>query len=240
MLGTVINVVTIVGCTLVGILFGKRFSENLREVLFTILGVFIIYIGVDFFLQASNEVVCLISAVLGAWLGEVMKLDDKVEAFGVWLNSLRDRFGKDRRSSTDASRERFIQGFVTATAVFLIGPIGILASFQAGLNGDMELLIVKSVIDGVSCIIFGSLMGIGVAFSALPVLVYQGALTLFAARLSSVLTDSMIAEMTGTGGILLGLIAASSLLGIKKIRTTSTVPAILIAPVLIWLVEKFA
>lgn len=240
MLGTVIDVVAIVGCTLIGIFFGKRFSENLREVLFTILGIFVVYLGVDLFLQASNQVVCLISAVLGAWLGEVMKLDDKVEAFGSWLNSLRDRFGKDRRSSTDISRERFVQGFVTATAVFLIGPIGILASFQAGLNGDLELLIVKSVIDGVSCIIFGSLMGIGVAFSALPIFIYQGSLTLFAAQLSSVLSESMISGMTGTGGILLGLIAASSLLGIKKIRTTSTIPAIIIAPILISLVERFS
>lgn len=240
MLGTVINVAAIVGCTLIGIFFGKRFSENLREVLFTALGIFVLFLGVDLFLQAPNQVVCLISAVLGAWLGDMMKLDDKVEAFGSWLNTLRDRFGTDRHSTTDASRERFIQGFVTATAVFLIGPIGILASFQAGLNGDQELLIVKSVIDGVSCIVFGSLMGIGVAFSALPILVYQGALTLFAERLSSVLSESMIAEMTGTGGILLGLIAASSLLGIKKIRTTSTVPAIVIAPILISLVERFS
>lgn len=239
MLGSILNAAAIFAGTLVGMGFGAKFTTRMRDILSAILGTFVIFLGIDMFFDSQNQIIPLVSAVIGTFIGEALKIEAKSEAFGGWFQSISTKLAGNSAAADGENRKRFIDGFVTATLVFLIGPVGILGSIQAGLNGNYELLIVKSILDGVSSVVFASAMGIGVGFSALPVLVFQGTITLFAAQFQSLLTAGMIAEMTGTGGILLGLIGISSLLSLKKIPAVSMVPAIFLAPILTAIAEKF-
>lgn len=237
--GAILNSLAIFAGTLIGIIFGAKFTTRMRDVLFAILGTFVIFLGIDMFFESRNQIIPLISAAFGTLVGEILRLEAKAEAFGVWLQAFSAKLTGNPRLNDAEVRRRFVNGFVTATLVYLIGPIGILGSIQAGLNGNYELLIVKSILDGVSSIVFASALGIGVGFSSLPVFVFQVIIVVFASQFQSILTDGMIAEMTGTGGILLGLIGISSLLNLKKIPAASTVPAIFIAPILALVIEKF-
>jgi hypothetical protein len=126
-----------------------------------------------------------------------------------------------------------------ASLLFCIGPIAILGSIQAGLTGDYNLLVIKSVLDGFAAMAFASTLGVGVLFSAAMILVYQGAITLLAAQLNAIATKPMLAEMTATGGVLLLGIAISSLLEIKKIRVGNFLPALFLAPLIVWIINLF-
>jgi hypothetical protein len=121
----------------------------------------------------------------------------------------------------------------------VIGPIAILGSIQDGLTGNSEMLVIKAILDGFASIAFASSLGIGVAFSALSVLVYQGAISLLAGFFNQVFSDAMMLEMTAVGGLILMAIAISSLLAIKKIRTGSFLPALLITPLIVLILETF-
>jgi uncharacterized membrane protein YqgA involved in biofilm formation len=134
---------------------------------------------------------------------------------------------------------RFIRGFLTASLVFCVGPITILGSIQDGLTGDYNLLAIKSVLDGFAALAFGSTLGIGVLFSTLVILVYQGGLSLLAAQAQALITQPMMAEMTAVGGVLLLGLAISSLLEIKPIRVGNFLPALLIAPLIVAILNYF-
>jgi uncharacterized membrane protein YqgA involved in biofilm formation len=166
-------------------------------------------------------------------LGEWWKIEEGVSRLGGWLET---RFTKEEDSS---SRERFIRGFLTASVLFCAGPVAILGSIQNGAQGDPQLLIIKSVLDGLFAMSFASTVGIGVAFSALPVFVYQGTLTLLSIQLQAVLNDAMLQELTAAGGVVLMAVGVSSVLGIYKMRVGSLVPALIIAPLIVWIVQQF-
>ena len=239
MLGTVLNSISIILGSFIGVFFGSKFSGSLRDTFYAILGTFAIFMGIGMFLESENAIVCLTSLFLGTFIGEVTRLEEKVESAGARVIAFSARFyGATRQEESD--RQRMIKGFVTASLFFVTGPIGILGAFQSGLSGDLDLLMMKSLLDGITAIVFASVMGIGVAFSALAGLVYQGFLTLFSRPFHAFLSDAMISEMTGTGGILLGMIGISSLLGLKKICASSAIPAIFLAPLMMWFVERFA
>jgi hypothetical protein len=126
---------------------------------------------------------------------------------------------------------------MTASLLFCIGPMAILGSIQAGLNGDISLLVIKSVLDGFAAMAFASTLGVGVLFSAAMILLYQGSITLLAAQLNAIFSKTMMAELTATGGVLLLGIAISSLLEIKKIRVGNFLPALVLAPLIVWIVS---
>jgi uncharacterized membrane protein YqgA involved in biofilm formation len=131
-----------------------------------------------------------------------------------------------------------VRGFLTASLLFCIGPMAILGSINDGLSGDYSLLAVKSVLDGFASLAFASTLGIGVLFSSLPVFVYQGGISLMGGGLSAILTDAMIAEMTATGGVILAGLAISSLLEIKPIRVGNFLPALAVAPLIVWILTQ--
>ena len=132
-----------------------------------------------------------------------------------------------------------MRGFLTASLLFCVGPIAILGSIQDGLTGNYNLLAVKSVLDGFAALAFSSTLGVGVLFSALMILVYQGSVSLLAAQLNAIVTSSMMNEMTATGGVILMGLAISSLLEIKKIRAGNFLPALVIAPLIVWILSLF-
>jgi uncharacterized membrane protein YqgA involved in biofilm formation len=232
MTGTLINVIAIlIGGTL-GTLLGSRLPDRIRQTVMVGMGLFVLAIGLQMFLKTANSLVVLASLVVGIILGEWWQIEEGIR----WLGRILERRLMPQNGSQEehqARQERFVRGFFTASLLFCVGPIAILGSIQDGLTGNFQLLAVKSVLDGFASIAFASSLGIGVLFSALPLLCYQGGISLAATQIQPFFSNPMMIEMTATGGILLMAIAISSLLEIKPIRTGNLLPALIIAPLLV-------
>jgi uncharacterized membrane protein YqgA involved in biofilm formation len=233
MTGTLINIAAVLCGGTLGLIFGTRVPERLKATVVAGLGLFTAAIGIQMFLKTGNPIVVLGSLLIGVLLGEWWRIEDGLESLGQVLER---RFGGGE--SQEAS-SRFIKGFLTTSLLFCVGPLTILGSIQDGLTGDYSLLAVKSVLDGFAALAFASTLGVGVLFSTAVILVYQGGITLLAGQLNAVVTDSMMNEMTAAGGVILMGLAVSSLLELKKIRTGNFLPALAVAPLLVWILSLF-
>lgn len=227
-MGTLINVATIVVGGMLGLILGSRLSDRIRVTIVYALGLFTFAYGLQMFMKTQNSLIVLISLLIGVILGEWWQIEKRLENVGVWIES-KINHGK----TAEGANSRFVLGFLTASLVFCVGPMAILGAFQDGLTGDYGTLAVKAIIDGFTAMAFASSLGVGVIFSVLPVLVYQGGLTLLATQIQTVVTEPMMLEMSAAGGIILMAIAFSSLLEIKKIRAGNFLPALVIAPILV-------
>jgi uncharacterized protein len=234
LLGTLLNTATIVVGSILGVMIGTRLSSKLRDTVIFALGLFTLAYGLMSFLETSNPLVPLGGLLIGGLLGEWWGLEEHLERLGIFLRNKFTR-GKGREGHVST----FVEGFVTASLVFVIGPLAILGSIQDGLTGNYELLTIKAIMDGFASIAFASSLGIGVIFSALSILIYQGSITLMAGLFSQYFTEAMIAEMTAVGGLILMAIAISSLLNIKKLRTASYLPGLLVTPLIMLVLERF-
>lgn len=235
MTGTILNVVAILVGGGIGVLLGGRMPEKLRQTVMSGLGLFCLGIGLQMFLDTQNSLVVLGSIVVGALLGEWWRIEDGIRTLGAWLEGRVMRKPSNSAAGVpsvpaDLARNRFVQGFFTASLLFIIGPIAILGSIQDGLNGDFQLLAVKSIMDGFAALAFASSLGVGVLFSSLPILIYQGGISLLAAQIAPLISTDMMTEMTATGGVLLMAIAISSLLELRPIRSGNFLPALFLAP----------
>jgi uncharacterized membrane protein YqgA involved in biofilm formation len=232
MTGTIINVIAIlIGGTL-GTLLGSRLPDRIRQTVMAAMGLFVLAIGLQMFLETANSLVVLASLVIGVILGEWWQIEEGIRRMG---RTLERRVMPQNGTEEEhlARQERFVRGFFTASLLFCVGPIAILGSIQDGLDGNYQLLAVKSVLDGFASVAFASSLGVGVLFSALPILLYQGAISLAATQIQPFFSNPMMVEMTATGGILLVAIAVSSLLELKPIRTGNLLPALIVAPLLV-------
>jgi len=232
--GTIINVVTILVGSLIGVLVGERLSKRLRETIVSGLGLFTFGYGLMSFLDTQNPLVPLGGLLIGAMLGEWWRVEEGLEKIGIKL-----RNAVLKGDNEKPAHMNFVEGFVTASLVFVIGPIAILGSIQDGLTGNYEMLTIKAILDGFASIAFASTLGVGVAFSALSILIYQGAISLLSNFFSNFFSTGMMTEMTAVGGLILMAIALSSLLTIKKIRTGSYLPALIITPLIVYVIEQF-
>ncbi|RLC64592.1 MAG: DUF554 domain-containing protein [Chloroflexota bacterium] len=236
--GTIINVITVlVGGTL-GTLLGARLPERVRETIMHGLGLLTLVIGVQLALKTDNILIVLGSLLLGGIAGELLRIEDRLNQAGRWLEDRTTGLGNP--STADLPRpaaSRFSRAFLTASLVFCVGPMTILGSIQDGLIGDYTLLAVKATLDGFASLAFASTLGPGVISAALTVLLYQGALTLGAGWASAVLADPMITEMTATGGVLM-LALGLGLLEIKQIRAGNLLPALLVAPLIVAVISS--
>ena len=237
MSGTFINVAAILIGGSFGLLFGGRLPERLKSSVIAGMGLFTAVTGIKMFLETQNSIIVLGSLVIGVLLGEWWKIESGLQRLGEILEHRFDRSTSE--TGKFAPYGDFVRGFMTASLLFCIGPIAILGSIQAGLSGDISLLVIKSVLDGFAAMAFASTLGVGVLFSASVVLLYQGTITLLAAQLNALVSKPMMAELTATGGVLLLGIAISSLLEIKKIRVGNFLPALVIAPLIVWIVSRF-
>ncbi len=235
-MGAIVNAVGIVLGAVAGLLFGKAISEKLQETLLAGMGIFVALTGAVDFLKSENSLIPLLGLVIGTVIGELLKIEERTESLGGWLQS---KYAKITHGKQNESRERFISGFVTAALLFVIGPMGILGSIQEGLGQGLTTILAKSLIDCLTSVALASAMGIGVAFSALPVLIYQGAITLLAVQADKVLSASMINEMTACGGIMLVAIGMTSLMRIKKISVANMQPGLIIAPLICYIMSLF-
>lgn len=233
MTGTLINFAAIIAGGGIGLLLGAKISEKVKTTIISGLGIFTLLYAISLFLKTQNSLVVLGSILLGVLIGEWTHLQNGVENLGVWLES---RFSKSKGSE---ERNKFIHGFMTTTLIFCIGPMAILGAMEDGLTGNIQTLVIKSVLDGFAAMAFASTLGVGVLFSSFMVLLYQGAISLLAAQIQGVMTDEMILELTATGGVILAAIAVSNLLELKKIRTASFLPALFLAPLIVYLISLF-
>jgi len=227
MTGTILNIVAVLIGGGLGTFVGARLPARVQETVIWILGLFVIALGIKLTLQSQNALITLGSALVGGLLGEWWNLDSRLRRLGAWLEA---RFA---RSGNTEATARFIKGFVSASLIFCVGPLTILGSIQDGLTGNYQLLAVKSLLDGFAALAFSASLGVGVLFSTLVILVYQGGLSLLAAQAQSVLTTPMINEMTAVGGLLIMAIGFGSLLEMRPIRVANYLPALVIAPLIV-------
>lgn len=232
MIGTILNIATVIAGSLLGILFGARIPEKLKETVIAGMGLFTAAMGLQMFLKTENPLIVLGALLIGTLLGEWWRIEDGLHKLG---EILEQRFSREE----DDGSNKFVRGFLTASLLYCIGPMAILGSIQDGLTGNYNLLAVKSVLDGFASIAFASTLGIGVAFSSLIILVYQGGISLLAAQLDAIVNLSMMNELTATGGVLLMGVGISNLLEIKKIRVGNMLPALFIAPLIVWVLGLF-
>ena len=233
MTGTLINVAAILIGGTIGLIFGARIPERFKATVITGMGLFVAAMGMQMFLKSENQLIVLGALIVGALIGEWLKIEDRLQAFG---QSLEQRFSQEAETGAGS---KFVRGFMVASLLFCIGPMAILGSIQDGLTGDYNLLAVKSTLDGFASIAFASTLGIGVMFSSLIILLYQGGISLLAGQLSAIVTGPMMNEMTATGGVILLGLAISNLLDIKKIRVGNFLPALLVAPLIVWVLSLF-
>lgn len=228
MIGTLMNAGAVVAAGLIGARLGGRVNARVRETALDGLGLVVVVIGLQTALETRNMLLVLASIVLGGAGGAAIDIEQRLERVSV---SLERHFSA--HSAHAGPVPSISQGFVTASLVFCVGPMTVLGSIQDGLIGDFRTLAVKSLLDFVAGLAFASTMGVGVALSAVTVLVYQGALTILASALRDWLTDAMIREMSATGGVLIIGIGLR-LLAVKLVPVGNLLPAIAVAPLLQW------
>ncbi|ABZ83647.1 membrane protein, putative [Heliomicrobium modesticaldum Ice1] len=217
MIGTIVNTVAVIGGAVVGAVFQKAISERFKVTVMQGIGLSVCLIGMQMALQSKNPLIVVASLVLGGILGEAVAIEAKLERFGKWLES---KVGSHYGDVAKA--------FVTASLIYCVGAMAIMGSLQDGLTGDASVLFVKAMLDGITAIILASTLGIGVALSALPLFVYQGAITMTASYIQPFLQHGMIAEMTAVGGLLITGIG-TNILGVTRLRVGNLLPGILFA-----------
>ncbi len=223
MTGTWINVATVLCGGLLGLALGSRFPDKVRQTVMAGLGLITLVIGLQMALQTKNVLIVLGSLLAGGIVGELLDIDGAINRLARWAEA---RFSRDDGSST------FARAWVTTSLLFCVGPLTFTGAIQDGLTGDYHLLATKAMLDGFSSLAFGSALGLGVLASAATVLVYQGAISLAAGAIQSVLTAAMVNEMSATGGVLvLGI--GLGLLELKAIRVANFLPALVIAPAVV-------
>ncbi len=217
MLGTIVNTGTVVGGALIGVLIHSRMPERITRTTFQGIGLFTLYIGFTMAAKTGNVLIMVFSIVLGAIFGELLNLEARMEKVSEW--------GKRKVGSKN---DKFTEGFVTAFMLFCMGSMTILGSIEEGLGGEPTLLLAKSFLDGFGAVALASSLGIGVLFSAVPLLIYQGGLTLLAGLVQGWLTEPIINEVSAVGGLMLiGL--GITILEIKKMKILNLLPALIFA-----------
>ncbi|MDR1239508.1 MAG: DUF554 domain-containing protein [Treponema sp.] len=239
MLGTLVNVAVIVVCTLAGCFLIRGIPDRFEEIIKKAIGLSIVYVGIKGAMDSERMLLLIMSMVGGAVIGELIDIDKWMNRFGLWAEK---RLGMAApaapaaenatasaapASGRGSSKRNFSKGFVSASIIFCSGSMAIVGALQSGLQGNHETLFAKSILDGSISLVFGASMGIGVAFSALPVLIYQGGITLASLAIRDYLTPEIIREMSAVGSLLIAAIGFN-FLSVKEIKVANLIPGIFI------------
>ena len=227
MFGVIVNTATVLLGSIIGLICKKGIPERLSSAVMTGIGLCTVAIGFSGILEGENTLVLIISMVLGIIIGELLDIDGHV-------NRLVERVAGKAAGAGKAAQ--ISQGFITACLLFCIGAMTIVGSLNAGLRGDNEMLLTKSLLDFISSIMLSATLGIGVLFSAVFVLVFQGGIVLLAQFLAPVLSESCIAELTCAGSLMI-LALGLNIVGITKIKVINFLPALLLVPFVVKLLE---
>lgn len=215
MIGTLVNSAAIIAGGVAGQLLKKGIKDRYKTTVMQAISLSVILIGTHSALRAENLLGVIVCMAIGSLLGEAMKIEDRIEALGAFVEK---RFSR----STNGG---FSKGFVTASLVFCVGSMAIVGSLESGLTGNHNTLFAKSLLDGITSVVFASTFGSGVVFSAIPVLIYQGAITLGASLFKPFLTTGVISQMSGVGGLLIAAIGIN-MLQLTRIKVGNMLPAI--------------
>ncbi|HZG72359.1 MAG TPA: DUF554 domain-containing protein [Chondromyces sp.] len=226
LLGSIVNGV----CILAGSFLGKfltRIPEGIKGTVMQTIGLAVIVLGLQMGLKSQDFLTVILSLVIGTIIGELLRLEEKLNQVGGWL---------ERKMGGNNGSSSISQGFVTATLIFVIGAMGIIGALDSGIRGNHEVLFTKAMIDGFTALILTTTLGIGVIFSAIPVFVYQGAIALFATQIyrfiPEPLMDAFIVEMTAVGGIMIFAIG-TNILELTKVRVANLLPSLLVVGVIV-------
>ncbi len=223
MFGTLINVGAVIIGSIIGLLIHTRLPRRIVTIVFYGIGLFTIFLGIKMALKTDNLLVMVFSLVIGSIIGELVNIDKGI-------NSLSDYLKRKIKIGSD----KFSEGLITAFLLFCLGSMTILGAIEEGLGGRPNLLLTKSLMDGFSSIALSASLGIGVIFSVIPLLLYQGGLTLFAGYVQNFFSQIMINELTAVGGILLiGL--GINILDILRIRISNMLPSLIVVIILVLL-----
>lgn len=231
-LGTIINVIGIIAGGLFGKLFGRFLSERYQDSLSKACGISVLFIGISGALEgmltvdgasvsSGNAMLVVISIAIGAFLGELLNLENKIEQFGEWL----------KIKTGNSKEKKFVEGFVTASLTVCIGAMAIVGSIQDGIFGDYSILATKAVLDFIIVLVMTCSLGKGCTFSAIPVALFQGSITVLAQFIKPLMTDTALANLSLVGSILIFCVGINLVWG-KKIRVANLLPAIAIAVII--------
>ena len=223
MWGNLVNAIDIIIGGAAGTLFNRSLPERFHTIVFQCMGLFVGVLGVSLALKMEKIVLCILSLLIGGLLGELLQLDAQMVKLGNWV-----------KQRLKLKSKRFTEGFVASSLLYCVGAMAILGAIEEGTGNYPSILLTKSVMDGFSAIALSSAMGIGVAFSAFPVFIYQGAITLLAFLFGNLLDEGIIREISAIGGIMLvGL--GINLLDIKQLKVVNLLPSLIII-CLLWYV----
>jgi len=221
MTGTLVNTATVIAGSLVGLAVGDRLPREIKSSVLNALGLITLWIGITMVVLGTRPLAIVASLILGGVVGELLDIEGRLESFAGWL-----------KSRTASSASGFVNGFVTASLLFCVGPMTVVGSIQDGTVGDSSLLLTKAVMDGFAAMALSATTGIGVLFSAITVLVLQGGLTLLGGQLATLTTPSSLNQLSAVGGlIILGL--GIRLLDLKNIPVANYLPALVIIAIIV-------
>lgn len=222
MLGTFVNVAAVVVGTFIGVLIQSKLPKKIIEIIFQVMGLFTLLLGMMMALKMQHLIIGIGSLVLGSIIGELIGLEKYLNRFSEWV-----------KGKVKLKNENFSDGLITAFLLYCMGSLTILGAIEEGINGNNDLLMMKSLMDGISSVALASALGIGVGFSAIPLLIYQGGLTLLAGSVGSFFTETIVNELSAVGGVLLiGL--GINILEIKKFRILNMIPSLIIVVILVY------
>ena len=225
MFAVIVNVITVIVGSTVGLLCKKGIPKRLSDAVMLGIGLCTLYIGISGTLKGENTIVLILSMVLGAIIGTGLDIDGCINRLGKWI---------ENKFSHQGEKVSIAQGFVTACLLFCIGAMTIVGSLNAGLKGDHEMILTKSLLDFISSIMLSATLGVGVLFSAVFVLVFQGGIVLLAQYLAPFLSEAVVNELTCAGSLMI-LALGLNIIGVTKIKVINFIPALLIVPVAVML-----
>ena len=236
MLAVFVNCGTVILGSIFGLLFSKKFTDELSDMIQTACGVISVVIGLQMAFKYESIVYLALSLIIGAIIGYAIDIDGAILRLGGWLQKVTspkkkaavegDLFGSDI-ALDEQKKHNFAYAFLNASVLFCVGAMTIIGSFEAGVNHNYTIIFTKSILDGFMAISFAAAMGVGTAFSAILILLYQGALTLLSGVLQPYVTDNLLNEISACGGAIIVMIGIN-LLGLKKIKTANFLPALVI------------
>lgn len=232
MIATFINSFTVIVGSLIGLIIHKNIKEEFKEVVFTSIGLITFVIGFRMALETREIIILAIGLVGGGMIGYAIRIEDGIYRFGELLD--RSFPGKKERGE-----KNFPLGFLNASVLFCVGAMAVVGSFKAGVEGDYDLILTKSVMDGFLAILLTATYGIGVAFSALTIMVYQGGLTLLSRLIKPYVNDALLTELSAVGGVMIIMIGLN-LLKIREVKTANFLPALVVIPLLLYLGGTFS
>jgi uncharacterized membrane protein YqgA involved in biofilm formation len=223
MYGTLVNVAAVIVGSGIGLILRRELPEGIKRIIFQGIGLVTLFLGVQMALQTSNIVVLFFSILLGAIIGEMVDIQKRLEKLSDFL-----------KARIRSKEERFTEGILTAFLIFCVGSMTIVGAIQDGLSGDSSILIAKSILDGFVSVSMASALGVGVMFSAVPLFIFQGTITVLALFSRAFFTEILVSQLSAVGGILL-LGLGINILEIKEIKVSNLLPALLVVPIIVYL-----